>query len=86
MATKLNEVINEAVPCTINYRCEYGSFPVSASCVTISKPDSLYRSEIRINPGIRSRKRTYLIELDARKLLVVSISQRNEELRPYNLV
>jgi hypothetical protein len=38
------------------------------------------------NPGIRSLKSTYVIELDVRKPLVVSISQRSEELRLYNLV
>ncbi len=31
-------------------------------------------------------KGTYLIEFDVRKPLVVSISQKNEELRFYNLV
>jgi hypothetical protein len=32
------------------------------------------------------KKNTYLTELDFRKPLVVSISQRSEELRLYNLV
>jgi hypothetical protein len=54
---------------------------VSGSCVTISNPDSISRSETRVNPAMRSRKSTYLIELDVRKPLVVSISQRREELR-----
>jgi hypothetical protein len=34
----------------------------------------------------KAGKSTYLVELDARKPLVVSISQRSEELRLYNLV
>jgi hypothetical protein len=60
---------------------------VSASCLTISNPDSLSSSETGVNPGIRSyEKSTYLNELDVRKQLVVSISQRREELRLYNLV
>jgi hypothetical protein len=32
------------------------------------------------------KKRTYLIELDVRKPLVVSISQKSQELRLYKLV
>ncbi len=51
--------------------------------VTISNPDCLSRSETGFNPGRRSRKNTYLIELDVK--FVVSISQRSEELRLYNL-
>jgi hypothetical protein len=38
----------------IDYRCEDGRFLVSASCVTISNPDSLSSSETGVNPGIRS--------------------------------
>jgi hypothetical protein len=34
----------------------------------------------------KAEKSTYLNELDVRKPLVVSVSQRNEELRLYNLV
>jgi hypothetical protein len=34
----------------------------------------------------KAEKSTYLNELDVRKPLVVSISQRSEELRLYNLV
>ncbi len=37
-----------------DYRCEDGSFPVSASCVTISNPNSLSSSGTGVNPGIRS--------------------------------
>jgi hypothetical protein len=70
----------------IDYRCEYGRFPVSASCVTISNPDLLSSRETGVNPGIRSWKSTYLIELDVWKPLVVSISQETEERRLYNLV
>jgi hypothetical protein len=43
-----------------------------------------------VKPGLileqEAEKSTYLIELDARKPLVVSISQRSEELIFYNLV
>jgi hypothetical protein len=39
---------------TIAYRCENSSFPLSASCVTISNPDSLSSSEKKVNPGIKS--------------------------------
>jgi hypothetical protein len=51
--------------------------------VTISSPDWLSNSETGVNPGRRS---TNLNELDVRKPLVVSLSQRSEELRLYNLV
>jgi hypothetical protein len=48
--------------------------------------DSLSSSKTGVNPGIRSWKSTHLNELNVRKPLVVSISQRSEELRLYNLV
>ncbi len=70
----------------IEYRREDGRFPVSGSCVTISILDSLSSSETGVTSGIRSLKSTYVIELDVRKPLVVSISQISEELRLYNLV
>ncbi len=38
---------------SIDYRCEDGRFPVSASCVTIANPDSLSSSETGVNPGTR---------------------------------
>jgi hypothetical protein len=41
----------------IDYRCEDGRFPVSASCVSISKPDLLSSSETGVNSGIRSWKK-----------------------------
>ncbi len=63
-----------------------GRFPVSAGFVTVSNHDALSSSEAGVNPRIRSWKCTCLIELDVRNPLVVSISQRSEELRPYNLV
>jgi hypothetical protein len=47
---------------------------------------NLFSSETGVNPIIRSWKSTHLNELDARKPLVVSISQKSEELRLYNLV
>jgi hypothetical protein len=54
--------------------------------MTISNPDSLSSSETGVNPGIKAVKSAYLHELDVRKPLVVTISQRSEELRLYNLV
>jgi hypothetical protein len=55
--------------------------------LTISNPDLLSSSETLFNSGIRSwKKGTHLNELHVRKPLVVSISQRSEELRLYNLV
>jgi hypothetical protein len=71
---------------TIDYRCEDGRIPLSASCVTISNPVPLSGSETGVNLGIRSWKSAYLNELDVRKSLVVSILQRSEELRLHNLV
>jgi hypothetical protein len=53
--------------------------------MTISNPDLLSISET-VYPGIRSRKSTYLIEVDVRMPLVVSTSRRIEELRLHNLV
>jgi hypothetical protein len=41
----------------IDYGCEDGRFPVFASCVAISNPDSLSSSETGVNPGIRSLKK-----------------------------
>ncbi len=69
---------------TIDYRCKNGRF-LSVSCTTTSNTGLLSSSETRVNPGIRSWKSTYQNELDDRKPLVVSISQRSEELRLHNL-
>ncbi len=41
----------------VDYRCEDVRFPVPASCVTISNPNSLSSSETGVNPGIRSWKK-----------------------------
>ncbi len=71
---------------TIDYKCGDGRFPVSANCVTISNLDLRSSSETWVNPGKRSEKSTHLNELVLRKPLVVSISQRSEELRLYNQV
>ncbi len=71
---------------TTEYSCEDGYYSVSSSSVTISNPDSPSSSETGVNPGIMSWKSTCLIELDVRKPLVVSMSQRSEEMRLYNLV
>jgi hypothetical protein len=54
--------------------------------MTTSNLDPLPSSVTGVNLGIRSCKSTYLNELDVRKPLVVSLSQRNEEMRLYNLV
>ncbi len=37
-----------------DYSCEDGRFPVPASCVTISNPDSPSSSETGVNTGTRS--------------------------------
>ncbi len=71
---------------SIDYRYEDVRFQVSASCITISNLDLFSSSETGVNPAIRSWKITFLIEHDVRKPLLVSISQRSEELRLYNLV
>jgi hypothetical protein len=65
----------------MDYECEEPLFPVSASCVTISNPDSISSSERGITSGIKTEESTYLNELYARKPLVVFISQRRKELR-----
>jgi hypothetical protein len=41
---------------TMDYRREYGCFPVSTSCVTISNPNALSSRETWMNVGIRSWK------------------------------
>jgi hypothetical protein len=64
----------------IDYGSEDGCCPVFASCVTISNPHLLPSGEPGVNLGIRSWKSTRLIELDVRKPLVISISERSEEL------
>jgi hypothetical protein len=70
----------------IDYRCEDGRFLVSASCVKIANPNSLFSCETGINPGIRSWKSTHLNELNVRKPSTGFISQKSEELRLNNLV
>ncbi len=66
----------------IDYRCEDGRFLMFVGCVAISNSESLFSSETGVNSGTRSWKNTWLNELYVRKPLVVSISQRSEELRP----
>ncbi len=44
----------QVAACPVDYRCKDGRFPVSASCVTMSNPDSLSRSKTEVNTGIRS--------------------------------
>jgi hypothetical protein len=66
------------------------SFTIAVSKVRVAwrfqTPDLLSSSKTGVNSGIRNWKSTFLIELDVRKPLVESISQRSEELRLYNLV
>jgi hypothetical protein len=38
---------------SVDYRCEDGHFPFSASCLKNSNPNSHFSSETRVNPGIR---------------------------------
>jgi hypothetical protein len=63
----------------------FSLFPVLAIDYRYDEDGSFY-SETGVIPGIRSRKSTYLNEHDVRKPLVVSISQRSEELRLYTVV
>jgi hypothetical protein len=71
----------------LDYRGKDGKFLVPASCVTTSNHNSLSKSETGVIPGMRSwNKHLYLNELNVRKPLVESISQRSEELTLYNLV
>ncbi len=56
---------------------EDGRFPVFARCLKILNPDLLYSREIRANPVIQN---TCVDELSIRKPLVVSLSQRRDEL------
>jgi hypothetical protein len=70
----------------LHFSRENGRFPVPASCVENIKPQFASSSKTGVNPGIRGRKNTYLIEPDVRKPLVESISHRSEELRLNSLV
>jgi hypothetical protein len=53
--------------------------------VTISNPGSVSSSKAEVYFEIRGWKCTYLNELNVNKPLVVSVTQRTEELRLYNL-
>jgi hypothetical protein len=66
---------------SIDYASEDGRFLVLTSYVKISNPYSFSSSETGVDLGIRSWNSTYPNELDVGKQLVVSISQRSEELR-----
>jgi hypothetical protein len=66
-------------------RREDARSPLSASCLRISNPTSLSINATRVDSRIRSWKSTHLQELDVWKPLVVSILQRSEKLRLYNL-
>ncbi len=52
---RINVFIRLILP--IDYKREDERLPVSASCVTISNPDSLSSSETGVNPGIKSEKK-----------------------------
>jgi hypothetical protein len=54
--------------------------------MTFSNSDLLSSSVTGVNRGKITESRTYLNEVNFKKQLVISISQRSEELRPYNLV
>ncbi len=47
----------ENIARVMDYRCENGPFPVTASCVTIPKSDSLSSCETVVNPGMKSWKK-----------------------------
>ncbi len=50
----INDIGDSASSEHIDYRCEGVGFSVSASCVTISNPDSLSSSETGFDSEIRS--------------------------------
>ncbi len=61
-AKKVQGVISYLRPVSLNYRavdyrCEGGPLVVSASCLTISNPNSLGSIAKGVNPGIRSLKK-----------------------------
>ncbi len=70
----------------VDYRFEDDRFPVSASCVTILNPDLLFSSETGVDPVLRVWESIHDNQRDVREPLAVSISQRSQDLRLYNLV
>jgi hypothetical protein len=71
----------------IDNRREDGCFPLHASCVAnFAHPNSLYSSSEMGSSWNQKleKKNSYTNELDVKKPLMVSISQRNKELRFYN--
>jgi hypothetical protein len=54
--------------------------------VTISTPSLLFNRETGVKHDLNNWKSTYLNELNVRKPLEVSISQRSEEMRLNNVV
>jgi hypothetical protein len=62
------------------------SFPGVHKLLGHSNNDSLSTSETEVSQRKKKLKSTYLIELNVRKSLVASISQRSEEPRLHNLV
>jgi hypothetical protein len=57
----------------IDYRCDDGRFPMSANCMAIANAAPPSSSETGIDSCIKSLKSIYLIKLNIRKPLVVSI-------------
>jgi hypothetical protein len=75
----------DSVPQNVDAKID-GQFLVSASCVTISNPDSHSSSKIRVNLGRRSWKSTHEWARCQKAVGGVYISQIIEEPRLYNLV
>jgi hypothetical protein len=72
----------------IDYRCADGRFLVSTrgmSLMSVSNTKYLSSSETRVNAGKKDGNHTYLNYLDARNLLVVSVSQMSEAQLLYSL-
>ncbi len=61
----------------LDYGCEEGHFPLSASCVTFFKPRYVFPAvKLGLIWNTKLKKSTFLNELDFRKPLVVSISSK----------
>jgi hypothetical protein len=69
---------------TLDYR--WKEFLVSASCMTLSISDFLFRNEKGVKLEKKLNKHTYLNEVDVKRPLVISISRKSEQLRAYGLV
>ncbi len=62
----------------IDYICAHGRFLMSPSGMAVSNTRYLSSSGTRVNAGIRGWNCTYLKQLHAKHLLVVSVSQISE--------